>query len=148
MVHAEPGFLESYLDGEVSNCSGLSILNDEEMGIFLTGITDTVFLSEVRDNFCVDLGIENNEVTKNFAVVCDKLLKALDHHSFFSSVQSRFQHDRSYILCLLATLYTYIHRHQGVCHPPREDCPRQHRQHCPRPPVLPYCVQPTGSRPP
>ena len=102
MVHADPGFLESYLDGGVSNCSGLSILNDEEMGIFLLGITDRVFLSDVRDNFCVDLGIENNEITQNFVVVCDKLLETLDHHSFFSSVQTRFHHDhdRSYILTM------------------------------------------------
>ena len=137
LVHSEPGYLESYFAGEISNCSGLSILNDDEMGTFLTGITDRVFLSDVRNHFCVDLGIEIDNITKNFAVVCDKLLEKLDQHTFFSSVQTRFQHDRNYIftvsdvltpdacdwsrllgfyafvgivslLCLLAALYVYI----------------------------------------
>ena len=138
LVHAEPGFLDNYFAGEVSNCSGLSILNDGEMRIFLTGITDRVIMSDVRDHFCVDLGIENNNFSENFLVVCDKLLENLDQHNFFSSVQSRFHHDRNYILtmtdvvnnpdacdwsrlygfyafvgivsllCLLAALYVYI----------------------------------------
>ena len=108
------------------------------MGIFLAEITGREFLSGVRDHFCVDLGLEDSDITENFVVVCDKLLQNLDQHSFFSSVSSRFHHDRSWILtitdvinnpdacdwgrlyefyafvgilsliCLLAALYVYI----------------------------------------
>ena len=104
---------------------------------FLTAITERVFLTDVRNHFCVDLGIDIDDISKNFAVVCDKLLENLDQQNFFSSVQTRFQHERDYIfmvsdvltpgacdwsrlygfyafvgivslICLLASLYVYI----------------------------------------
>ena len=94
MVHVHPGFLDRYFDREITNCSLLSVLNDNELEIFLTGTGDRAFMSEVRDSFCVEVGIHSDNIEKNFAVVCDELAEDLDKNGFFSSVGTRFHHDQ------------------------------------------------------